>query len=379
MYPNSETAFVLQCCKAILSSGKEPFDVPVSAVSVSSIAGLIRRNGLAPLFHTYENLLSAYLPDALKGAFKADFVRTFIVNTQRVGLFRQIADQLSTRNMTVIPLKGLHLILKTYPHPALRPMGDIDIYIDNEHIEKASVFLLSNGFSIYTKVYPSAFHLRMVRKYHHHLPALIHQKTGIVTELHRRVSENEGIAPTSPQRDLTLLAQPDPENPGIAYLSQEATLRNLCAHFLENFRQGGIRLGWLFDIVYTLRQLHASDSVIQALCRETMSGAVFEFLNRHFLPQNEQLPTECDEETYRIVEERLFELTAQGDQSKKDSTAYKKMLRNIPLPLEKFQYLINDLFPSRSYMQHRYKLTHKWQLPRFYLQRLIRAFRRIIR
>ena len=64
----------------------------------------------------------------------------------------------------LIFLKGSHLAFHVYPFPSLRPMGDIDIIVREENIQKAIDILLESGYR------SDYFSIDNLKKYNRHLP-----------------------------------------------------------------------------------------------------------------------------------------------------------------------------------------------------------------
>lgn len=81
-------------------------------------------------------------------------------------------------------LKGAWLARNVWPHPALRPMRDIDVLVDRDQLLTAWDALLAAGF---TRVDGGAIDLDFARREMKHLPVLLSPRDGVSVELHERL------------------------------------------------------------------------------------------------------------------------------------------------------------------------------------------------
>lgn len=128
--------------------------------------------------------------ERLRRAHEASVRRSFTL----VRNILRVNDVLSAAEIPWAALKGAFLGLHAYPEAALRPVRDLDILVDRERAADAAQLLLSGGFERLpgdTRSLGVALEQGRGR----HLPGLIEPATGMVIELHTRLSDaGDGVA-----------------------------------------------------------------------------------------------------------------------------------------------------------------------------------------
>lgn len=140
----------------------------------------------------------------------------------------RVDSLLNAASIPYAALKGSWLILHAYPHPALRPMRDIDIVVAPEHALQVFDLFEANDFVRRDKhVKPAEYAL----DYTKHLPALKCRKTRISVEIHTRVIEDPAVAvrPGSIGDTAALLARAE-RHGDIAFIPPTDTLLHLAVH-----------------------------------------------------------------------------------------------------------------------------------------------------
>lgn len=164
-------------------------------------------------------------------------------NIQRFHDLDDLLARLAEVHTPVILLKGAHLAKFVYPHPGLRPMGDLDLLIPPDRLSQAHQALISMGYTVKRN-----FSIQQERKTHHHLPP--YHLGNEVVELHWTIA-----SPLSSLKiDLEGLwrrARPAPGRHTSAWLlSPEDLLLHLSLHLLQDEFFGGIRR--IYDIAQVL-------------------------------------------------------------------------------------------------------------------------------
>lgn len=111
----------------------------------------------------YKKLAAYHLHDERYEKIKGIYRYTLYKNSIILSGFHRIAPALHNAGIRVMLLKGGALILKYYPDKAARPMNDIDILIEKQHVKKALGILRELGWqdSLHThidralQIYPS--------------------------------------------------------------------------------------------------------------------------------------------------------------------------------------------------------------------------------
>lgn len=86
----------------------------------------------------------------------------------------QVLALLEDRGIPCVIIKGTAAAM-AYPHPALRPMGDIDLLVKSSDVDAAAAILEARGYALKGKKDPKAHHYQYVRD-------------GVMFELHWRMS-----------------------------------------------------------------------------------------------------------------------------------------------------------------------------------------------
>ena len=85
-------------------------------------------------------------------------------NIKHLQELEEISLAFNKVQIPVIFLKGSHLAFHVYPSPSLRPMGDIDLFVREENVQKAIDTLLASGYR------SNYFTLENLKKHTRHLP-----------------------------------------------------------------------------------------------------------------------------------------------------------------------------------------------------------------
>ena len=89
--------------------------------------------------------------------------------------------------LPVIVLKGVALLGSIYRDIGLRPMSDLDVLVQPEHLDRAKAIALCQGYAPIVE--------RVVQEHdtvnRRHLPNLIHHERGIVLEVHQHIVDSD--------------------------------------------------------------------------------------------------------------------------------------------------------------------------------------------
>lgn len=92
---------------------------------------------------------------------------------------------LQTAGIPHLFLKGAYLAFRVYPHPALRPLRDLDVLVHPHHAEAAFAHLRDQGFGPRAEAHE---HLAAAIATHKHLPVLQSPRGAVPLELHLRLA-----------------------------------------------------------------------------------------------------------------------------------------------------------------------------------------------
>ncbi len=168
------------------------------------------------------------IPANVLDDFKKMYIKTLLRNTKMNAGFKALMQLLIGNNIDFIPLKGAYLNLKVYEDIGLRLMGDIDLLIKQDTIEKTKIIMLENGWKINRNSYRTKVHDEIDKIVSHH-PYIL-EKDQTIVELHA------GIHPTykSYQVNISDYWQRSQKstlmNLKSSSLNKTDTLQHLCLH-----------------------------------------------------------------------------------------------------------------------------------------------------
>ena len=219
---------------------------------------MVLQQRLGPLLHWQltQTRPDLPIPADVKAGWAAAFDRSSLRVLQFSRDLKLIHRALDLAGIPYQALKGVFLALHAYPHPALRPVRDIDILVPRDRTLQAYDVLIAGGFPRHPN-YPGLPEASL--KIHKHLPPLTNASGAGFVELHARLS-NPG------EVDFDITDQPDfwsrtirldMAGDDLAFTSPTDMLLHLIVHAADDhlFNNGPLILG---DIAFLLRS-HAID------------------------------------------------------------------------------------------------------------------------
>jgi hypothetical protein len=244
-----------------------------------AIQRMTRQHRLGPLLLEREKALGLAwpVPAAIRQSWRDDFRKAAFAALQLERALHGIAAILARESIEFTALKGAWVAWHAYAHPALRPMRDLDILVPEDRALAARAALLANGYEPierYTEPPEVALHRRK------HLPGIRASDSGVVVEVHSRLTDISG----SPEKDAAADADRDEQlahrivgnvggNP-IFYLSPTDTLLHLIVHSAYDHRMNNGPA--IFDDIAFILGGHAVDWTrfwARAAAQQWQSGA----------------------------------------------------------------------------------------------------------
>jgi hypothetical protein len=140
-------------------SDPHPLSIDLSADEWQTLTDLAIRHGVAPLVHRSTcdfPGVPEWASERLRRQHVAWGWKNGLVLAELVGIF-SAAERGGIR---LIALKGAALIARVYEDPALRPLGDIDLLLRREDVERLVPILAHVGFTRSESRLPLSFYLR---------------------------------------------------------------------------------------------------------------------------------------------------------------------------------------------------------------------------
>lgn len=212
-------------------------DAARSGVDWQALPQALAIHRLGPLLHWQFRQYGIRVPTGIRRLLAGMYAREQYRATARTEALREIADQMDTRGIDFVVLKGGVLAHSVYAEPGLRPMDDLDILVSHQHLASAQQALETLGLHAPA---PANRYQRIM----HHLPLARGERHGvpIQVEIHRSVM------------NAVLGAQPDLEHiqrPLTEFCAGGRTLRSL--HPEEFLTTQWQRMGHLNDTFRAIR------------------------------------------------------------------------------------------------------------------------------
>lgn len=225
---------------ASASHGAPLGDARLDAAGWAQLQHMARQHRLEPLLHDAGRGGGAVsnIPDEVAkswaAAYQESAMRTLAVKATLI----KVNAILARFGIACAALKGARLAWHAYPHPALRPMRDLDLLVSPARARDAFQALVDNGFTLSTS---NTMPIDIALRERKHLPGLLDPATGTFVELHLRLFDrlDEANADALLAMPDMLLAKLDWLKLGsqqIAFLPATETLLHLVVHSAYDHR-----------------------------------------------------------------------------------------------------------------------------------------------
>lgn len=195
-----------------------------------SICQMAEQHRLGPILH-HQSMAQGTnwnVPDEVKARWANAYRKSALRAMQLQQLLLRLDDLMRQASIHYAALKGAWLFHHAYPHPALRPMRDIDIVVLPKDALAVFGLLEANGFVCASGYAMPAGHEVEDQK---HLPPLREVRSGIAVEVHVRLLEQgaaDGQQGTIADTDAILSRTI--RSKGVNYLTPTDTLLHLIVH-----------------------------------------------------------------------------------------------------------------------------------------------------
>ena len=292
-------------------------------------------------------------------------------------LFKELATvlhTLKTAGVEVIVLKGAALAEMIYGNIAARPMSDLDLLIHPENLSLTRQVLAKLGYTATGVDMQTGFTEEFRNEGTFYKQGIV----DIYIDLHWRL-----ISPVYYQRRFgtdwfweTCLPVKINQSPALI-LGCEAEVLYLCAHLM--LHHDGKSLLWLHDIAAVINFYGEKidwELVISKAKEYNLVLSLQKILWRVANDWNVSIPVEVLNKLRVLKPSRNEVLTYIWQHQIMALRLFADVAGAKDWRL-RLRIVWDTLFPSREYMQHRYKIRHPLLLPFYYSYRLLRGFRRV--
>ncbi|MBV1917884.1 MAG: nucleotidyltransferase family protein [Sphingomonadaceae bacterium] len=238
-----------------LLSANSPAPIVLDDAGWAGLVEIAQQHLLEPLLHhriterDRAQEIPAHVMQKFSFEYRASAMRALVLQ----GTLHRVDSLLRQHGIAYAALKGARLAWHAYPHPALRPMRDIDILVRPDEAVRAHRLLLENGCRRYAdQNRPDSLTMTAGK----HLSPIEDEQSGIRIEVHLRLFE-VGLSQNS---DATLMQADDLldrrivqefSNMAVSVLPAEEALLHCIVHAIydSRFTSGPILLS---DVKYLL-------------------------------------------------------------------------------------------------------------------------------
>lgn len=205
----------------------------LSSEDLAALDRMAAQHRLQPLLY-HQHRANPDLPGVFREAWSGAFRSHALLALGQRAELERTATVLGGAGFAPIALKGAWLCRFAYPHPALRPLRDIDLLLDSASVIPAFNVLQQNGFRL---IEAPELPLPDLIRTDKHLPPLL-SPGGTVVELHHHLWEPDGrLDHASPALiDAAVRARAVTEADSLAYPVPLDMLAHLIVHAVYSHR-----------------------------------------------------------------------------------------------------------------------------------------------
>lgn len=362
----------------LLAATWDPASRPAAdAIPWAEVLSLVEGSNAAPA--VYAAARDMAMPAVVQDALEQAFFRSAAANTRCLHQLAAVADALSRTGAPLLLLKGAALAETLYGDPGLRTIGDIDLLVPREHARACRDALLGFGYrptqleeqpgSLLATSNQEAFEPppphRTVVELHWHIldvPYYMHQVPVSWFWENSEAAEIAGrpFRVLSPEANLVYLPA------HLAFHHRFQPLHSLFDLALLIARRG-VEIDWA-RVVTTAHSFE-----LLTVLRETLDRLAECWPSLPLDEARRQVaavaPSRMDARLYRHLTE----------EARSTPLRFYTTLVTLPDLASRLRYARLVVFPQPSYMRGRYRVGADWQLPYWYLRRLVGGVARFAR
>ena len=315
-------------------------------------------HGVAPLIFTKLNRFGylGQLPGQVQSFYRDQYYQSAVDNILLLDELNRILTPLRDAGIAVMLLKGISLVEKIYPDPALRPMTDIDLMVHSDDLSKVTKIFRRLGYT----EQKSTYHLVFSRG----------SPKNLVVEIHWNMINSNLATPISEEEWIWNDAVFD----GIAYrLRLEKELLYLAGHISIQHQDPVPRLIWLYDL-HLLIEKNMNTLDWDFLLQNTRLLGWGRGLSSTLLKTVEFFPSEINHQIPGILPDQVdLEIG-----SREFQRIIHRTLRNMNF-WRGIKTIKGLVFPGFHYMQWRYHLASRKAILLYYPRRWFELVRVVIK
>ncbi len=346
-----------------------PSDAPLKESQATALVRCALAQDLGPILY---DRLRGYpvLPPTSMAHLRQAYYENAGRNAHLWHALEIVLRALAASGVPTMLLKGAALAQAVYGNPALRPMGDLDLFVRPADAPRAMETLASIGYRpIRPPLRPTTLTTDESQVFLRH--------GGVNLELHWGLLDFPYYVYSMPVEEIWANARPISIGTASAWmLSPEDQVMYLCAHLVLHHGEHRLRLLWLCDIAEVIVQ--TGEKLDWAALLERAQAYNLLLPLQSVLPQladawQVPIPPAALERLREArpspAERRLHNRLASHRRSV--ARRFWENLAGRPTWTERLRFAWSNLFPSPAYMRERYAIHHPLLLPFYYLYRWI--------
>lgn len=341
------------------------------------LADWLTRQELAAL--AYVRLKAAGLAASLQAQLAPAYWQSAAAAAIKLDLLARLQTAFAAAGIETVLLKGIAFCLALYPDAAVRPMNDLDFWLQPADLPAAWQVMAGLGFhdkGLWPGVAAIPLHVTQLDFYPGDL-----KTSPLSVELHWDLSQREGVRGRLPLARWWAEAVTIPwRDQPVKVLSPAAALVHTAVHQMLEHR-AEIRWRWLLDIDQLGRgrpDYYLTPSDWQQAAHDAEAAGVLPAVQAALRLAARELETPLPEPALALLAQTAdpAQRTFVAAVANPHRSAAGKVLLNAaqaPTWRQKTAVVRQTLFPHPHYMRQRYHVRHRALLPLYYLGRLLKG------
>jgi hypothetical protein len=357
----------------------------ITPVEWAQLIALAQQHSVAPMLYVRLKERGLTPPPAVLEQLRSIYLNSAAHNTRLFHERDRILRALAAADIQVAPFKGACLAEVVYGNIALRPMGDIDLWVLQPQLDAARAVMQTLGYASHSKAdRPQALQDALTGETQFFSP------NAPLVELHWTIFPGEWLRHTARVDEHPIWQRTQPLNGGLArQLAPEDALIQLCIHLAVNHQLSEFGLRTMLDLEFACRAWRIEWPVVAHRARAWRVSCATWLVLKLFaelwgdpdnqLPVSDLAPSALRQWALnRLVPARQL---VQGIHLSRGPQRFLVLLLLVDRPIAALTLIGRALFPDRTWLTLRYGLqtAPRW---RVWLQRLwhpiLVTFRRAI-
>lgn len=373
-------ALLLALLSPIATVAQSHFDEVIQADGERFLK-LARQHRLLPMLHWQISKVHSHLelPAEFSKILKNGFDQSTIRSLQLKRELHLVNRLLKEAGIPCIFLKGAFLAWEAYPHPALRPMRDLDILVPFDRAKEAWLVLLQAGF-VGARCQLNDMSFLDIEATAQHFPPIMHPGRKVSVELHYSLFPEYGRHAN--QKDLSDYSDfwsranhyQDAEE-ALCFESPTDLLLHLIIHAVNHhlFDNGPLIVS---DVGFLLENDKIDWSLFWEMARsydvEKSCFLIFELVTHYW---GKSLTEQLAERVDNLPLNTAIELMLIDHDIKGSSIAMAQLAKAKTLN-KKLSFAVRKLFPNQNFIARMYSVEKRSGL--FYFWYLVNAYRLLV-